>query len=116
MFIPAAQFLTYSEAVELYQLLQEAEVAALVKTCGPPTFPFGDGMYFQLLIEEEDTANAQATVEEFEQQRTARSVVRCPKCGTPDPAPVSNAAWWKRLYYAGTNLHSCPHCGAEFPV
>lgn len=97
-------------------MLQEAGVAALVKTCGPPTFPFGDGMYFQLLIEEDMAAIAQATVEEFEQQRAARPVPRCPRCGSPDPAPVHRPVWWKHLYYAGTTLHSCPNCGAEFAV
>lgn len=116
MLVPAAQFLTYPEAVELYSQLREIGVGALVKTCGPPTFPFGDGMYYQLLIEEAEATTAQATVEEFEQQRAARPVVRCPKCGTPDPAPIGRPVWWKRLYYAGTILHRCFNCEAEFPV
>lgn len=116
MLIPAAQYLTYAEAVELYGLLREADVAALVKTCGPPTFPFGDGMYFQLLIEEDEAPTTQAIVEEFERHRAARSLLRCPRCGSPDPAPVPRPAWWKRVYYAGTTLHRCPKCGAEFAV
>ncbi|QNP51572.1 hypothetical protein H9L05_16480 [Hymenobacter qilianensis] len=41
MLLPAAQYLTYAEAVDLYNQLREAEIAALVKTCGPPSLPFG---------------------------------------------------------------------------
>lgn len=115
MLTPAAQYLTYAEAVALYQQLQAAGVGALVKTGGPPTFPFGEGMYYQLLIEEADTASARAVVEAFEQQRTTPAAPRCPRCGTPDPVPVSRPAWWKRLFYAGTTLHKCRSCGAEFP-
>jgi hypothetical protein len=116
MLIPAAQFLTYAEAVALYQQLKEAEVDALVKTCGPPTFPFGDGMYYQLLIEEADAPAARETVEAFECQRTTPRPVRCPRCRAEGAAPLTRPAWWQRLYYAGTQLHECPGCGAEFPV
>ncbi len=116
MLISAAQFLTYAEAVALYNLLKEAEVDALVKTCGPPSFPFGDGLYYQLLIEEADVPLAQETVETFEHQRTAPRAVRCPHCRTEEAAPVARPAWWQRLYYAGTVLHQCPQCHAKFAV
>ncbi|QNH63920.1 hypothetical protein [Hymenobacter sediminicola] len=116
MLTPAAQFLTYTEAVALYQQLREAEVDALVKTCGPPSFPFGDGMFYQLLIEEADVPLALALVEAFEQQRAAPKAVRCPRCRAEGAAPLARPAWWRRLYYAGTVLHQCPQCSAEFPV
>ncbi|GAB3222965.1 hypothetical protein GCM10027346_01480 [Hymenobacter seoulensis] len=116
MLVPAAQFLTYAEAVALYNLLLEVEVDALVKTCGPPSFPFGDGLYYQLLIEEADAPAAQDVVDAFERHRTTAAPLRCPTCGTPEPTPVAHPAWWKRLYYAGTTLHTCPNCHAEFPL
>ncbi|MCR5890048.1 hypothetical protein LRS06_20175 [Hymenobacter sp. J193] len=116
MLVPAAQFLSYAEAVALYQLLKKAEVDALVKTCGPPSFPFGDGMYYQLLIEEADVPLARDTVEVFEQQRTTPKALRCPRCGAEGSAPLPRPKWWQRLYYAGTVLHKCPSCGAVFPV
>ncbi|SHM00618.1 hypothetical protein [Hymenobacter psychrotolerans] len=116
MLIPAAQFLTYAEAVELYNQLKDMEVDALVKTCGPPSFPFGDGMYYQLLIEEADVPMAQATVEAFEAERTAPKAVRCPRCRAEGAEPLARVAWWKRVVYAGTTLLECPKCNAVFPV
>ena len=116
MLTPAAQFLTYAEAVALYNQLREADVDALVKTCGPPSFPFGDGMFYQLLIEQTDVPLARETVEAFEQQRAAPPVLRCPRCRAEGAAPLDRPAWWQRLYYAGTVLHKCPQCDAEFPV
>lgn len=116
MLTPAAQFLTYAEAVALYTQLNGLEVAALVKTCGPPTFPFGDGMYYQLLIEEADVPLAREAVEAFEQQRATPKAVRCPRCRTNGAEPLARPKWWQRLYYAGTVLHQCPGCGRKFPV
>ncbi|WP_188558434.1 hypothetical protein [Hymenobacter glacieicola] len=116
MLTPAAQYLTYAEAVALYQQLRQADIDALVKTCGPPTFPFGEGMYYQLLIEQADASAAQATVEAFERQRATPPAPRCPRCGAPEPMAVPRPAWWKRVFYAGTALHKCPRCGAEFPL
>ncbi|MDU0372814.1 hypothetical protein ACFPAF_20610 [Hymenobacter endophyticus] len=116
MLTPAAQFLTYAEAVELYNLLKEMEVDALVKTCGPPSFPFGDGMYYQLLIEEADVHLAQQTVEVFELQRTTPKPVCCPRCRAEGAEPLARVSWWKKLVYAGTTLLKCTNCGAVFPV
>ncbi|MBD2716629.1 hypothetical protein KBK19_16415 [Microvirga sp. STR05] len=116
MLTPAAQFLTYAEAVALYNLLKEAGVEALVKTCGPPSFPFGDGMYYQLLIEQTDVPLAQQTVEAFELQRTTPPPLRCPRCRAEGATPLTRPAWWQRLYYAGTVLHQCPQCHTTFPV
>jgi hypothetical protein len=116
MLVTAAEFLTYREAVALYNMLRESEIETLVKTCGPPTFPFGDGMYYQLLIDEAAAPAAQETLQAFELQRTAPQALRCPWCKTPDPAPIPRLPWWKRLFYAGTILHKCGGCGKEFPV
>jgi len=116
MLTPAADFLTYAEAVDLYQALQEIGITALVKTCGPPSFPFGDGMYYRLLIEEEQVAAARETVAAFEGRRTGSKLSRCPRCGAPEGRRLVGAAWWKRLYYAGTTLHECQNCRAEFAV
>ena len=116
MLVSAANYLTYAEAVALYNELREADITALVKSAGPPTFPFGTGMYYQLLIEETEVAAAQATVVAFEVRRTGPQDWRCPKCGTPDPPPSPRPAWWKRLFYAGTTLHTCGNCGAEFAL
>ncbi|GGF07502.1 hypothetical protein [Hymenobacter cavernae] len=114
MLIPAADYLTYAEAVTLYNELRDAEIIALVKTAGPPSFPFGDGLYYQLLIEEDEAEAAQEIVAEFERQRAAINPHRCPRCNSTDPTPVSHMRWWKRLFYAGTTLYQCPNCGAEF--
>lgn len=116
MLIPAAQYLTYAEAVVLYSRLHEAEIDALVKTCGPPTFPFGDGMYYQLLIEEANIPAAQPVLDAYAEQRATLAVPRCPRCATPNPTAVARPTWWKRLLYAGTTLHQCGTCGAEFPL
>jgi hypothetical protein len=116
MLVPAADYLTYAEAVALYNDLREKDIIALVKSAGPPTFPFGEGMYYQLWIEEVEAAAAQDTVEAFELRRTSQQALRCPKCGTPDPPPSPQPTWWKRVFYAGTTLHTCLTCGAEFPV
>ena len=117
MLVPAADYLTYAEAVALYGDLRDAGITALVKSVGPPTFPYGEGMYYQLWIEETEAEAAREMVEAFEAARTSLRALRCPKCGAPDPPPVSNRpAWWKQLFYAGTTLHKCARCGAEFPV
>ena len=116
MLVPAADYLTYAEAVALYNDLREVDIIALVKSAGPPTFPYGEGMYYQLWIEETETEAARETVEAFEAERTSLRALRCPKCGAPDPPVSTHPAWWKRLFYAGTILHKCESCGAEFPV
>lgn len=114
MLIPAAQYLTYAEAVELYNQFRKAEIAALVKTCGPPSLPFGEGMYYQLLIEEGAAAAAHPLVVAFDQQRAAPALPRCSRCGSFDASPVLRLAWWKRLFYAGTTLYACQECRKEF--
>ncbi|SMB99114.1 4-hydroxy-3-methylbut-2-en-1-yl diphosphate synthase [Hymenobacter roseosalivarius DSM 11622] len=114
MLLPAAQYLTYAEAVDLYNQLRDADIATLVKTCGPPSLPFGDGLYYQLLIEEDEVPAAQEIVAAFELRRVGLAVQRCPRCGSLNNAPVLRPAWWKRLFYAGTTLYECQSCGAEF--
>ncbi|UOQ71055.1 hypothetical protein [Hymenobacter cellulosilyticus] len=114
MLVPAAQYLTYAEAVQLYNELLEAEISALVKTCGPPSFPFGDGIWYQLLIEETDAAAARELVARFEAQRAAVAVLRCPRCGSTDTQPLEQRSFWQRLYYAGTTLYRCAGCNRNF--
>ena len=116
MLVPAADYLTYAEAVALYNNLREIDIIALVKSAGPPTFPYGEGMYYQLWIEEAEAEAARETVEAFEAERVSVRVLRCPKCTTPDPPISAHPAWWKRLFYAGTVLHKCLNCNAEFSV
>ena len=114
MLIPAAQYLTYAEAVALYNELRDADIAALVKTCGPPSFPFGDGMYYQLLIEENEAPAAQEIVADFERRRTEPAPQKCPRCGSTEVMPVPRPAWWQRVFYAGTTLYQCQHCHSKF--
>jgi UDP-N-acetylenolpyruvoylglucosamine reductase len=114
MLISAADYLTYAEAVDLYNELRDIQVTALVKTSGPPSFPFGDGMYYQLLIEEDEAEAAREVVAEFERKRSEIKPHRCPRCGSTDTEPAPSIAWWKRLFYAGTTLYYCQNCGAEF--
>ncbi|KUG08853.1 hypothetical protein [Solirubrum puertoriconensis] len=117
MLVAAAEYLTYTEAVGLYHRLQsEAGIVSLVKNYGPATLPFGDGLYFRLLIEEEDVEGARQIVQEFEQQRTERAAARCPRCGSYNawPEPEARQPWYKRLFYAGTTMYRCHNCGEEF--
>ncbi|MCB2410551.1 hypothetical protein [Hymenobacter lucidus] len=114
MLIPAAHYLTYAEAVQLYNELLDADISALVKTCGPPSFPFGDGIWYQLLIEETEAEAAHDIVADFEARRATVAVIRCPRCGSPDTAPVPHPTWWQRLFYAGTTLYRCAGCGRKF--
>ncbi|PJJ60548.1 hypothetical protein [Hymenobacter chitinivorans] len=116
MLIPAAHYLTYAEAVQLYNELREADISALVKSCGPPSFPFGDGIWYQLLIEETDAAAARELVEAFEAGRATVTVVRCPRCGSADTAVAARRTLWQRLYYAGTTRYQCGSCGRNFPA
>ncbi|TGE28488.1 hypothetical protein [Hymenobacter metallicola] len=114
MLIPAAHYLTYAEAVQLYNELLDAGISALVKTCGPPSFPFGDGIWYQLLIEEADAAGARELVESFETQRATVAVVRCPRCGSTATRILEQRSLWQRLYYAGTTLYGCAACSRNF--
>ncbi|RYU83262.1 hypothetical protein [Hymenobacter persicinus] len=114
MLVAAAQYLTYAEAVRLYNELLDADISSLVKTCGPPSFPFGDGIWYQLLIEEAQVPAARPLVEDFEERRATLEVVRCPRCGSTATTPLARPAWWQRLYYAGTTLQRCACCGKKF--
>ncbi|TGE24269.1 hypothetical protein E5K00_03380 [Hymenobacter aquaticus] len=114
MLIPAAQYLTYAEAVALYNDLLGLEISSLVKTCGPPSFPFGDGIWYQLLIEEADAGAARELLEQFEARRTTLAVLRCPRCGSPEVAPAPAVRFWQRLFYAGTTRYRCAGCGRHF--
>ena len=114
MLVPVAAYLTYAEAVALYHALLAADIVALVKAHGPPSLPYGEGMYYQLLIEEALVAEAQLLLAEFEQERTIPKPPRCPRCGSLAVAPAAHVAWWRRLLYAGTTPYRCATCRRVF--
>ncbi|WP_192820932.1 hypothetical protein [Rufibacter sp. LB8] len=113
---PVATYLTYHQAVERYQALEEIGIYALVKSCGPPTFPFGEGRYFQLLIPEDNLATAQpvlALISETE-AKNGQLPLACPACASPAVEPSRNLSWVKRVFYAGTFVYGCSNCGHSF--
>lgn len=114
MLVPVAQYLTYAEAVVLYYELLQADMVALVKAHGPPSLPYGEGMYYQLFIEEALMEAAQPLLADFEQMRHAPKVPRCPRCGSLAVAPAERVAWWRRLFYAGTTPMQCAACQRVF--
>jgi len=114
MLVVAATYLTYAEAVVLYHELLDVQVVTLVKSCGPPSLPYGDGLYYQLLLEETEADAAQATLADFAARRAAAPQVRCARCGAEEVGPAPRRAWWQRWFYAGTTLYKCQACGAEF--
>ena len=114
MLVPAARYLTYTEAVVLYNELLQADIVALVKAHGPPSLPYGEGMYYQLLIEEALVETAQPLLTDFEQERTAPKLPRCPRCGSLAVAPAERVAWWRRLLYVGTIPMRCATCQNVF--
>ncbi|AKQ45436.1 hypothetical protein TH63_06950 [Rufibacter radiotolerans] len=114
--VPAATYLSYAEAADLYQALQEVDVPVLVKSCGPPTLPYGEGKYFQLLVPEDALLAAQPLLEAFsvKQAQNAQLPFACPKCRSLDVGPRQNLAWWRKLLYAGTTLYRCLACRHSF--
>ncbi|QNE39448.1 hypothetical protein F1C16_07715 [Hymenobacter sp. NBH84] len=114
MLVPAARYLTYTEAVVLYNELLQADIVVLVKAHGPPSLPYGEGMYYQLLIEEALVETAQPLLTNFEQERTAPKLPRCPRCGSLAVAPAERVAWWRQLLYVGTTPMRCATCQNVF--
>jgi hypothetical protein len=114
--VPAAQYLTYTEAIGLYHALSAVGVAALVKSCGPPSLPFGDGLYFQLQIQRQDLATAGPVLEEFsrKQAKISGEPQTCPACGSVYVWPERDLAWWKKIIYAGTTVYKCQDCRHSF--
>ncbi|WP_066831101.1 hypothetical protein [Rufibacter ruber] len=111
-----AQYLSYSEAIGLYQALKEAGVVALVKSSGPPSLPFGEGLYFQLLIAAENLPAAQTVLDLFSEKQAGNShrAQTCPRCGSVQVLPSRNLSWWKKVLYAGTTVYGCAGCNHSF--
>ena len=114
--VPAATYLSYAEAADLYQALQEVHVLALVKTCGPPTLPYGEGKYFQLLVSEEAQLTVQPVLEAFseKQAQNVQLPFACPKCRSLEVGLRQNLAWWRKILYAGTTVYQCQTCCHSF--
>jgi len=114
MLVPVAAYLTYAETVTLYHELLAADIVTLVKAHGPPSLPYGEGMYYQLFMEEELVETALPLLTEFEQARATPQLPRCPHCGSFAVAPAGRVAWWRRLLYAGTTPYQCATCQRLF--
>jgi phage FluMu protein Com len=107
-----ADFLTYEEGILLYNNLQEAGISALVKSSGPPSIPFGEGLFYQLLIEEEILEQAMEIAADFMQQvKEARKIISCPRCRSVAVFKVESLSFWQKIYYAGTQVFQCESCG-----
>jgi hypothetical protein len=110
-----ADFLTYEEGILLYNKLQEAEITALVKSSGPPSIPFGEGLFYQLLIEEENLVQAKEIADRFMQNlEAARKIIKCPGCRSETVFQVENLPFWQKIYYSGTQVYKCESCGKKF--
>jgi len=110
--VPAAMYLTYAEAVTLFQALAAAEMPTLVKSCGPPTLPYGEGKFFQLLLREEDLEAAQPVLTSFseKQAENRNRPLSCPRCGSFAVQAAGKLPWWRRWLYAGTTVFRCSSC------
>src|SRR5688572_14262864 len=110
----AAEYLSYQEGIILYQKLEEAGISALVKTCGPPSIPFGDGQFYQLLVPEEDLSEASKITEYFKEElAAAKSLIKCPGCKSEAVFKVETLTFWQKIYFAGTQLYKCESCGKK---
>lgn len=114
MLVPVATYLTYAEAVTLYHELLAADMVTLVKAHGPPSLPYGEGMYYQLFLEEEWVETAQPVLMAFEQERATPQLPRCPRCGSLAVAAATRVTWWRRLLYMGTTPMQCAACQRVF--
>ena len=111
----AAEYLSYQEGILLYNRLQEADISALVKSCGPPSIPFGDGQFYQLLVSESDLVAAKEISELFRNEvAQSQLLVKCPKCRSEAVFQVKSLPFWLKLYYAGTSVFKCETCGKRF--
>lgn len=109
-----AEYLSYQEGILLYNALQDAQISALVKGCGPPAIPFGEGQFYQLLVPTEDGEAAREIAEKFNLEIAAlRQITRCPKCRS-EAVSKARLAFWQKLYYAGTEVFTCENCGKNF--
>ena len=111
----AATYLSYEEGVLLFNDLEEAGIPALVKSCGPPSIPFGEGQFFQLLVSEENLETATEITEEFRQEVSiARLIKKCPRCRSEAVLKAKTLPFWQKIYFAGTQVFKCESCGKKF--
>jgi DNA-directed RNA polymerase subunit RPC12/RpoP len=111
----AAEYLSYQEGILLYNNLAEAGISALVKTCGPPSIPFGEGQFYQLLVAEVDMPQAREISEKFEAELIrVKSLNKCPRCRSEAVFKPVTLPFWQKLYYAGTEVYKCESCGKKF--
>ncbi|QHL86429.1 hypothetical protein GU926_02810 [Nibribacter ruber] len=110
--VPLAQYLTYAQAVDLYNDLMDIEVVGLVKSCGPPSLPYGAGIYYQLLVKQQDLPLSEAVLAEFSQKQAKNESQgpTCPHCGSQQVVIKSNISWWRKIIYAGTTVWKCQTC------
>ena len=111
----AAEYLSYEEGVLLFNDLEEAGIPALVKSCGPPSIPFGEGQFFQLLVPEESLEAALDISGKFRYEvAVSRLITKCPRCKSDAVFRVKALAFWQKIYYAGTRVFKCHNCGKTF--
>ncbi|GAA4298249.1 hypothetical protein [Nibribacter koreensis] len=110
--VTLAQYLTYAQAVDLYNDLMDIEVVALVKSCGPPSLPYGAGIYYQLLVKQQDFLPSQAVLAEFSQKQAENESQSstCPHCSSQQVTLKTNLSWWRKIIYAGTTVWKCQTC------
>ena len=110
-----AEYLSYEEGILLFNALEESQISALVKSCGPPSIPFGEGQFYQLLVPEEDLPLAKEITENFKLQvAESRRRIRCPKCKSEAVFKPQSLPFWQKIYYAGTEVFKCESCGKTF--
>lgn len=114
-FVCVADYLSYDEGVSLFKELEEAGISALVKSCGPPSIPYGEGLYFQLLINDENLEKASEIVRNFKNELLAsRQFLKCPRCRSEAVFKPNKLPFWQKIYYAGTEVFKCENCRKKF--
>jgi DNA-directed RNA polymerase subunit RPC12/RpoP len=110
-----ADYLSYEEGMALGRKLQEAEIPFWVKTCGPPSVPFGQGIFYRIFIAQENTPSAAPITENFLQERARNlAIIKCPRCKSEAVFKPEMLPFWQRIYYVGTKVHKCESCGKRF--
>lgn len=110
-----ADFLSYEEGIILYNALEEAEIPALVKSCGSPSIPFGEGQFFQLLVAAEDLEKATEIADGFKAELIRiKGIIKCPNCKSEAVFKAQSLPFWQKIYYSGTEVLQCESCGKLF--
>lgn len=113
--VSAANYLSYEEGILLYNALQDSGISAIVKNSGPPSIPFGEGQYYELLVQEEDFTVAAEITEKFREEVKARKqIIKCPRCKSVAVFKPEKLPFWQKIYYAGTDVFKCSNCGKTF--